>query len=347
MKVLGIEASCDETAVAIVNDQKQILSHALNSQIQLHQKYGGVIPELAARSHLEVIDQLVLEALRLADSKLEDLDGIAVTAGPGLIGGLIVGLITAKTIASVAKKPLIALNHLEAHALTVRLTDNIGFPYLLLLVSGGHTQILMVKGVGNYAKLGETIDDALGEAFDKVASMLGFGYPGGPEVERAAKSGNPKRFNFPKPLFGKPEHKCNFSFSGLKTSVRRVIEQVTGDRFSHFASAQKLGEQDKFDICASFQKVVTAILINRLNNALMQLSEKPNNLVIAGGVAANRYIFDHLNTWAISQKLILTVPRAELCTDNAAMVAWAGIERLRLGHTDTLDFEPRSRWSLC
>ena len=252
MKILGIETSCDETAVAIVDGDKNILANVLNSQIDLHQQYGGVVPELAARSHIEVLDGLVLQALKEANLEFKDIDAFAATSGPGLIGGVIVGMMTAKTLASIFKKPFIAINHLEAHALTVRLTNDIQFPYLFLLISGGHCQILLAKDVGDYEKLGETIDDALGEAFDKVAQMLGLPYPGGPQVEKLAKIGDAKRFNFPRPLIDSKEHLCNFSFSGLKTAVRREIERLIGEEFSHLTSPQKILPQDKANICASF-----------------------------------------------------------------------------------------------
>jgi N6-L-threonylcarbamoyladenine synthase len=345
MKILGIETSCDETAVAIVDGDKNILSQVLNSQIDLHQKYGGVVPEVAARSHVEVLDGLVVEALKQANLEFSDIDAFAATAGPGLIGGVIVGLMTAKTLASVYKKPLIAVNHLEGHALTARLTSNVEFPYLLLLLSGGHCQILLAKGIGDYEKLGETIDDALGEAFDKIAQMLGLPYPGGPAVEKLALLGDEKRFKFSKPLVGNKDHLCDFSFSGLKTAVRREIEKLTGEEFSHFTTPKKVLEKDKADICASFQRVVCDIILDRLENTLrVDLSVK--KLVIAGGVAANRYIFSKLQDWAIKRDLEVIAPPIKLCTDNAVMIAWAGVERFKLGLTDDLNFKPKARWPL-
>lgn len=232
VKILGIETSCDETAVAIVDDKKNILAHALNSQIDIHKKYGGVVPEIAARAHVEILDELILQALKESKLKLAEIDAFAATCGPGLIGGVIVGMMAAKTLASVYKKPFIAVNHLEAHALTVRLTNEVDFPYLLLLVSGGHCQILLAKNLGVYQKIGETIDDALGEAFDKVAQMLGLPYPGGPQIEKIAKLGDCNAFKFSKPLidnFNNKEHLFNFSFSGLKTAVRRQIEKIIGE----------------------------------------------------------------------------------------------------------------------
>ncbi|MBU6339312.1 MAG: tRNA (adenosine(37)-N6)-threonylcarbamoyltransferase complex transferase subunit TsaD [Rickettsiales bacterium] len=349
MKVLGIETSCDETAVAIVDGEKNILSHVLNSQIDLHEEYGGVVPEVAARAHVEILDGLILESLKKAKLTLNDIDAFAVTAGPGLIGGVIVGLMAVKTLASVYKKPFIAVNHLEAHALTVRLTSEVEFPYLLLLVSGGHCQILLAMGVGDYKKIGETIDDALGEAFDKVAQMLGLPYPGGPQIEKIAALGDETRFKFSRPLIdgsNNKEHLFNFSFSGLKTAVRRQIEKLIGEEFSHFTSPQKINEKDRNDIAASFQKTVVEIILNRLENVLTY--EKPNvqNLVIAGGVAANRYIFSHLTNWADNHNLKVITPPLNLCTDNAAMIAWVGVEKMKLEMFDDLNFKAKARWEL-
>jgi N6-L-threonylcarbamoyladenine synthase len=348
MKILGIETSCDETAVAIVDEQKNILSHVLNSQIELHKKFGGVVPELAARGHIEVLDELILQALKNANLKFENIDGFAATSGPGLIGGVIVGMMAAKTLASVYKKPFLAVNHLEGHALTARLTSDLQFPFLLLLISGGHCQILFARGVGNYEKLGETIDDALGEAFDKVAQMLGLPYPGGPSVEKLALIGDEKRFKFSKPLIDGAKHKdhlCDFSFSGLKTAVRREIEKLVGEDFSHLTTPQKINEKDQADICASFQRVVCQIILNRLDN--VQLLEKgAKKLIIAGGVAANRYIFSALQNWSKKYDIEVIAPPIALCTDNAVMVAWAGVEKMRLGLVDGLEFKPKARWEL-
>ncbi len=347
MKILGIETSCDETAVAIVDDQKNILSHIINSQIDLHQKFGGVVPELAARSHIEVLDELILRALKEANLEFKDIDAFAATSGPGLIGGVIVGMMAAKTLASVFKKPFIAVNHLEAHALTARLTNNVEFPYLLLLISGGHCQILMANDLGSYQKLGETIDDALGECFDKIAQMLGLPYPGGPAVEKLAKEGDEKRFNFPRPLIDLKDknHLCDFSFSGLKTAVRREIEKLTGEEFSHFTSPQKISAKDKADICASFQRVVCNIIVNRLSHVDLQ-GKTVKNLVIAGGVAANRYIFSALQNWANQRDLTVIAPPIKLCTDNAAMISWVGVEKLQRGIFDQLNFKPKARWEI-
>lgn len=351
MKILGIETSCDETAVAIVDDEKNILANVLNSQIELHKKFGGVVPELAARGHIEVLDQLILQVMQKANLKFEEIDGFVATSGPGLIGGVIVGMMAAKTLASIYKKPFIAVNHLEAHALTARLTSDLEFPFLLLLISGGHCQILFARGVGDYEKLGETIDDALGEAFDKLAQMLDLPYPGGPSVEKLAVQGDENRFKFSRPLIDSlnKNHLCDFSFSGLKTAVRREIERLIGENFSHLTSPKKVNEKDKADICASFQRVVCEIIVNRLENVLEagQHAGRPlRNVVIAGGVAANRYIFSHLKIWAQKKDLELIAPPISLCTDNAAMVAWVGLERLRLGMEDGLDFKPRARWGL-
>lgn len=350
MKILGIETSCDETAVAIVDSDKKIWSHVLNSQIALHQKFGGVVPEVAARSHVEVLDGLIVEALSQAELKFEDIDAFAATAGPGLIGGVIVGLMAAKTLASVYQKPLIAVNHLEGHALTARLTSDLEFPFLLLLLSGGHCQILLARGVGRYEKLGETIDDALGEAFDKVAQMLGLPYPGGPAVEKLALLGNKNRFKFSRPLMGNKDHLCDFSFSGLKTAVRREIEKLTGEQFSHFTTPKKISEVDKSDICASFQRVVCEIILDRLENVFQNQdlvsSGEVKKLVIAGGVAANRYIFSSLSEWSQNRDLEVIAPPIKLCTDNAVMIAWTGIERFKLGLVDDLNFKPRARWEL-
>ena len=373
MKILGIETSCDETAVAIIDDQKNILSHVLRSQIDLHQKFGGVVPELAARGHAEILDELILLALKEANLKFEDIDGFAATSGPGLIGGVIVGMLAAKTLASIYQKPFLAVNHLEAHALTARLTNDVEFPYLLLLISGGHCQILLANGVSNYEKIGETIDDALGEAFDKVAQMLDLPYPGGPAVEQLAPQGDAKRFKFSRPLIGDKNHLFNFSFSGLKTSVRREIENLVGEDFSHLTTPKKVSEKDKADICASFQNVVCEVLINRLENVLTlfekecgiakamtgdlnppsevslqppSFSKKVKKLVIAGGVAANQNIFSKLQIWAKTHDLEMIAPPIKFCTDNAVMIAWTGFEKLRLNKIDDLNFKPKARWEL-
>ncbi len=348
MKILGIETSCDETAVAIVDDNKKILSHIINSQMKLHEEYGGVVPELAARGHVEVLDDLILKALSEANLNFSDIDAFAATSGPGLIGGVIVGMMAAKTLASIYKKPFLAINHLEAHALTARLTSDVKFPYLLLLISGGHCQILFLEGVGKYTKFGGTIDDALGEVFDKVAQMLGLPYPGGPAVEKRALLGDQKRFKFARPLIDSlnKEHIYDFSFSGLKTAVRREIEKLIGEEFSHLTSPQKISDQDKNDICASFQFIVSEILINRLNNVIRNVESPVKSFIVAGGVAANRYIFSKLQEWGRMNGLEVIAPPIALCTDNAAMVAWNGVEKMRLGMIDDLNFKPKARWDL-
>lgn len=336
MKILGIETSCDETAVAILDDQKNILSHIVLSQIKQHQPYGGVVPEIAARAHIDALDKLIRQSMQEADVAFSDLEAIAVTAGPGLIGGLIVGVMTAKAIASAAKLPIIAVNHLEGHALTARLTEEIEFPFLLLLVSGGHCQILAVEAVGKYKKLGETIDDALGEAYDKVAKMLKLGYPGGPIVEKRAKEGDEKRFDFPRSMKGREG--CDFSFSGLKTAVKREVDGL-----------DEISEQDINDICASFQACIGDILEDRLNNAITSfVADYPeaDTLVIAGGVAANKYINARLQDIAAQHKFVVKAPPIRLCTDNGVMIAWAGMERLKAGYIDDIDFTPKARWPL-
>jgi N6-L-threonylcarbamoyladenine synthase len=341
MRLLGIETSCDETAAAIVErddaGRGAILSNVVRSQLAEHAPYGGVVPELAARAHVSHLDHIIARASAEAGVPLGQLDGIAATAGPGLIGGVLVGLTTAKALAAALDKPLIAVNHLEAHALTARLTDRLAFPYLLLLVSGGHSQFVLVRGVGDYLRWGSTIDDALGEAFDKVAKLLGLGVPGGPEVERQARLGDPRRFRFPRPLL--KEDRLDFSFSGLKTAVRLAAEEIA-----------PLTPQDVADICASFQLAVTDIVVSRARAALArfraEVPEAPPVLVVAGGVAANQAIGAGLRTVAADAGGRLVVPPIPLCTDNGVMVAWAGAERLALGDTDGFDIAAKARWPL-
>ncbi len=340
MRILGIETTCDETAAAVVgigfDGRGEILSNEVLSQIAEHARYGGVVPEIAARAHVEVIDRLVVRALKNANCSVKDIDGIAVAAGPGLIGGVLVGLTTAKAIALVTRKPLMAVNHLEAHALTARLTDGIGFPYLLLLASGGHTQLVAVRGVGDYVRLGTTIDDAIGEAFDKVAKMLGLGYPGGPHVENEAAKGNPERFAFPRPMQGRKEP--NFSLSGLKTAVRIEAEKIA-----------PLTGSDISDLCASFQAAIVDVVVDRTRVALRgfrEIAGHPTALVVAGGVAANQAIRAALERFAVESGLRLAAPPVGLCGDNGAIVAWAGLERLRLGLVDDLTAPARARWPL-
>lgn len=342
MKILGIETSCDETAVAVVDEAGNILSHQILSQIEEHTPYGGVVPEIASRAHMCALDSLITKSMQEAGLKdFEDLSGIAVTAGPGLIGGVIVGVMMAKGLAAVSGVPIIPVNHLEGHALTIRLTDkNVKFPFLLLLVSGGHCQILIVKSVGQYELLGASLDDALGEAFDKVAKMMGLGYPGGPIVEKKASLGDNNRFEFPRSMVGK-DH-CNFSFSGLKTAVKRQIDALLQEQ-------GRLNENDIHDICASFQTCVGDILVDRIKNAINKCSKYAdiNTLVISGGVAANQYIKQRLTEICSDNDFAVKAPPIKLCTDNGAMIAWAGIEKLQKGHTANIDFTPRARWPLC
>lgn len=344
LRILGIETSCDETAASIVvrheDGRGEIISDVVLSQMEEHSAYGGVVPEIAARAHVEALDTLVEEALEQANVKLTDIDAVAATAGPGLIGGLIVGLMTGKAIAKAANKPLYAINHLEGHALTARLTDGLSFPYLMLLVSGGHTQLVLVRGVGQYERWGTTIDDALGEAFDKTAKLLGLPYPGGPEVEKAAANGDPNRFALPRPMVG--EARLDFSFSGLKTAVRQAATSIA-----------PINEQDIADICASFQKAVSRTLQDRIGRGLIRFKEEFPTieggaaLVVAGGVAANKELRTTLKMLCDKHQFRFVAPPHALCTDNAAMIAWAGLERMAIGlPSDELDVQPRSRWPL-
>ncbi|RVD69380.1 tRNA (adenosine(37)-N6)-threonylcarbamoyltransferase complex transferase subunit TsaD [Mesorhizobium sp. M4A.F.Ca.ET.029.04.2.1] len=344
IRVLGIETSCDETAASVValdgRAAPEILSNIVLSQIEEHSAFGGVVPEIAARAHVEALDGIVEAALADSGVALGEVDAIAATAGPGLVGGLIVGLMTAKAIAAAADKPLLAINHLEGHALTARLTDGLDFPYLLLLVSGGHTQIVAVRGVGDYQRWATTIDDALGEAFDKTAKMLGLPYPGGPNVEKAAATGDPGRFALPRPMKGSAQP--DFSFSGLKTAVRQAATAIA-----------PLSDRDVADMCASFQAAVADALSDRVSRALSRFRQEfPDKaklaLVVAGGVAANRTIKATLETLCAEAGFDFIAPPQKLCTDNAAMIAWAGIERLRAGMAleNAADFVPRSRWPL-
>jgi len=348
MIILGIETSCDESAVAIIDDHKNILANVIYSQIDLHKVYGGVIPELSARSHLEVIDKLILQALKEANLSFCDIDAFCATYGPGLIGGLIVGLTCAKALSAIHQKPFLAINHLEGHALTVRLTNSIEFPFLLLLVSGGHSQILLTKDLGSYCKIGETIDDSVGEAFDKVAQMLGLEYPGGPKIEKLAKIGDELKYKFPRPLIDSKnhEHLFDFSLSGLKTAVKREIEKITGENFQA-NSHQKLSEEIKADICASFQYTIVEILMNRLKNVLELNVEVKNsqlkNLVVAGGVSANQYIISKLQNFAKKYELNLVSPPLKLCTDNAVMIAYVGLEKMLRKEHDFLTTAPTSK----
>ena len=325
--VLGIESSCDETAAALVDSDRRILAQRIASQDEEHRPYGGVVPEIAARAHAERLTPLIAATLADAGMLLSDLDAIAATAGPGLIGGVMVGLVSAKALAMASDKPLIAINHLEGHALSPRLADPaLEFPYLLLLVSGGHCQILLVEGVGHYRRLGTTIDDALGEAFDKTAKILGLGFPGGPAVERLAASGDARKVSLPRPLLGTAEP--HFSFAGLKSAVLR---------------AKDSGLHADADIAASFQLAAVDCIIDRTRKAL-GLIDRPTALVVAGGVAANQAVRSAREGLAGASGLAFVAPPLALCTDNAAMIAWAGIERL--GQSDPLDFVARPRWPL-
>ncbi len=328
--ILGLESSCDETAAALVTADRQILAHALAGQEDHHRAFGGVVPEIAARAHAELMTPLIETAFADADMSLDKIDAIAATAGPGLIGGVMVGLVSGKALAMATGKPLIAVNHLEGHALSPRLTDlSLSFPYLLLLVSGGHCQLLRVNGVGQYDRLATTIDDAAGEAFDKTAKILGLGFPGGPAVERAARTGDARAVPLPRPLAGSNEP--HFSFAGLKSAVLRASES---------------GNHKPEDIAASFQQAVVDCLEDRLRFSLERMPDAPPVLVVAGGVAANQAIRAMLKELAGQYAMRFVAPPLWLCTDNAAMIAWAGIERFSAGWSDPLDIAARPRWPL-
>jgi N6-L-threonylcarbamoyladenine synthase len=342
MIILGIETSCDETAAAIVESMPagapcgRILGQVVHSQLEDHLPYGGVVPEVAARAHLDLLDGVLRRTLSESGLGLDRLDGIAATSGPGLIGGIMVGATTAKAISLARDLPFVAVNHLEAHALTVRLGEDVDFPYLLLLISGGHCQLLIVDGVGRYRRLGTTIDDAVGEAFDKSAKLMGLGYPGGPALERAAATGDPARFVLPRPMLGRAG--CDFSFSGLKTAVRQAA-----------AGLDRADTRGRADLAAAFQQAVAETLADRTaRGARLFRAGHPDggSLVVAGGVAANRAIRAALERVATLADLGFAAPPPALCTDNGAMVAWAGLERLRLGLSDGLDFAVRPRWPL-
>jgi len=350
MRVLGIETTCDETAVAVVEerlgfDGGEILSNEVMSQIARHAAYGGVVPEIAARAHIEVLDRLIARALKDARTEVADLDAIAAAAGPGLIGGILVGLTAGKALALAAGKPFVAVNHLEAHALTARLTDGIEFPYLALIVSGGHTQLVAVRGVGAYQRLGSTVDDAAGEAFDKVGKMLDLPYPGGPQIEKLALEGDPHRFDLPRPMLGRAS--ADFSLSGLKTAVRQELLRL----------GEEPSDTDKRDLAASFQAAVVDVIVDRVRAGLRLFAEqspsqaggasgRPQGLVIGGGVGCNGAIRRALTRFCAEAGLRFVAPVPELCSDNGAMIAWAGLERFKLGLADNLDFAARPRWPL-
>ncbi|WP_168463949.1 tRNA (adenosine(37)-N6)-threonylcarbamoyltransferase complex transferase subunit TsaD [Wolbachia endosymbiont of Ctenocephalides felis wCfeT] len=329
--ILAIETSCDETAVAAVNSNKQVLAHEILSQAE-HRTRGGVIPEIASRAHMDHLDGLIKSAMEKSNLNFRDLDAIAATSGPGLIGGLIVGTMMAKGIAHAAQKPFIAVNHLEAHALVIRLLQEVKFPFLVLLVSGGHCQFLIAQDVGKYIKLGETLDDSLGEAFDKVAKTLGLSYPGGPIIERLAQKGDGTRFKLPRAMIKRTG--CDFSFSGIKTAVKNLVQKL------------EMNEKDVCDMCASFQECVSDVLLDRVKNAIQMtesLNIKVSDFVLTGGVAANNFLRKKLQKHI---NLNILCPPNNLCTDNAIMVAWAGIERLERNYIDSLNFAPRSKWEL-
>lgn len=337
LNVLAIETSCDETALAVVREDKEIIYSRTISQVNKHIDYGGIVPEVASRSHLDDLDQLLDEFMALSEFSYHDIDAIAVTAGPGLIGGLIVGVMYAKALSVTLKKPLIAVNHLEGHALTCRLTNNVQYPFLLLLVSGGHSQILLVKDVNDYTKFGTTLDDAVGEAFDKTAKMLGLDYPGGPQIEERAKKGNPNKYKFPRPLIGKG---MDLSFSGLKTAVLRQVEKIG-----------ILTNGDINDICASFQQAVTDVLSDKVLRAISEFDKLYGtgvlrHFVLSGGVAANQFICSALKEIVQNSGFSFAAPPISLCGDNAVMIAWAAIERYKSHLIDDISFKPRSRWNL-
>ena len=338
--ILGIESSCDETAASIITENDQsipiILSNVISSQVNVHKKFGGVVPELAARSHIEKIDWITEKAIKESNIKLEDIDAIASTAGPGLIVCLTVGLSFGKTLALSLNKPFIAVNHLEGHALSPKLNSKLEYPYLLLLISGGHSQYLSVEGLGKYKRLGTTIDDALGEAFDKTAKILGVEFPGGPQIEILASKGNPNRYELPKPILHRGG--CNLSFAGLKTAILRISKSIKT-------------EQDKYDLAASFQKTIEKILLKKTKIAFEEFQKrnsknKTNNFVIAGGVAANKKIRDMLINLCKEEDFNSVFPKKELCGDNAAMIAMVGLEKFKQKKFDQLDHPAIPRWSL-
>ena len=337
--IIGIESSCDETAVALIREnhegKPEILSNIISSQVDIHKEYGGVVPELAARAHVEKIDLIAKKALDDSGVNLNDVDAVATTAGPGLIVCLSVGLNFGKAIAASLKKPFIAVNHLEGHALSPKLNSEINYPYLLLLISGGHSQFLNVEGLGKYTRLGTTIDDAVGEAFDKTAKLIGIEFPGGPQIEVLAKRGDPSKFDLPKPIINKGG--CNLSFAGLKTAVLRLTKKIKT-------------QQDKYDLAASFQKTVEEILYEKTKIAFREFKKinksKKNLFVIAGGVAANKKIRVSLESLSEEENFKSIFPPINLCGDNAAMIAMVGLEKFKKKHFSNLDFPPKPRWQL-
>ena len=337
--ILGIESSCDETAASIITENEQgkpiILSNIISSQVDVHKEFGGVVPELAARSHIEKIDLITKKAIDDSGIKMNDIDAIAATAGPGLIVCLSVGLSFGKTIASSLNKPFIAVNHLEGHALSPKLNSKLDYPYLLLLISGGHTQFLSVQGLGKYKRLGTTIDDAVGEAFDKTAKLLGIEFPGGPQIEIYAKKGNPYKYELPKPIFHKGG--CNLSFAGLKTAVLKISKQIKT-------------KQDKYDLAASFQRTIEEILLKKSKIAFKEFkkinNKNKNKFIVAGGVAANKKIRKILENLCEKENFEAIFPPVDLCGDNAAMIAMVGLEKFKLKQFSELDHPAKPRWPL-
>lgn len=336
--ILGVESSCDDTAIAIVNDQRQILASIVINQNNIHQEFKGVVPEIAARNHLTNLEIAFNKAITESNININNIDAIAATCGPGLIGGVLTGAVFAKALSFSLNKPFIAINHLEGHALTVRLTDNIQFPYLLFLMSGGHSQIIIIHAHQHYQVIGETLDDAIGEAFDKVAKMLNLAFPGGPELEKLAKLGNSQRFKFPLSMINSGD--CKMSFSGLKTAVRREIEKLIIEG--------EVSNQDKADIAASFQLTIAQIIAAKLKQAFAIFNQYnyKKQIVIAGGVAANNCIRQTIINIANKNNFEFIFPEPKLCTDNAAMIAWAGMERFKKNETSDLNFCPKPRWPL-
>jgi N6-L-threonylcarbamoyladenine synthase len=337
--ILGIESSCDETAASIITENEQgiptILSNIVSSQVDIHKEFGGVVPELAARSHIEKIDSITKKAIDSSGIKMKEIDAVAATAGPGLIVCLSVGLSFGKAMASSLNKPFIAINHLEGHALSPKLNSELNYPYLLLLISGGHTQFLSVRGLGNYKRLGTTIDDAVGEAFDKTAKLLGIEFPGGPQIEIYAKKGDPRKYNLPKPIFHRGG--CNLSFAGLKTAVLKISKQIKT-------------EQEKYDLAASFQRTIEEILYKKSKVAFEEFRKtnetKKNKFVVAGGVAANKGIREMLEGLCVEEKFDAIFPPINLCGDNAAMIAMVGLEKFKLNQFSNLDHPAKPRWAL-